>query len=134
MPDADVEPEVLGVPGPERGLDVERVAGRAASAEGGRSGQEVRPRRPEGGAARRVFTESTGVNVNCGRPATLSRCRVMDLLAQGNGPDPELGRLPKVEGAVERALRTSAAVSVEATGAWDSDWQLTSDLEGRGHR
>jgi hypothetical protein len=39
-----------------------------------------------------------------------------------------------VEDAVEHTLRTSATVSVEATGAWDSDWQLIRDLEDRGHR
>jgi shikimate kinase len=59
---------------------------------------------------------------------------VLDLLARGDRPDPELGWLPQVEDAVERALQTSAAVSVEATGAWGSDWQLTRDLEDRGHR
>jgi shikimate kinase len=59
---------------------------------------------------------------------------VLDLLARGDRPDPELGWLPQVEDVVERALHTSPAVSVEATGAWASDWQLASDLEDLGHR
>jgi predicted ABC-type ATPase len=59
---------------------------------------------------------------------------VLDLLARGDRPDPQLGWLLQVEDAIERALQTGAAVAVEATGAWDSDWQLTNDLEDRGHR
>jgi hypothetical protein len=42
---------------------------------------------------------------------------VLDLLARGGRPHPWLGWLPQVEDAVERALQTSVAGSVEATGA-----------------
>lgn len=41
---------------------------------------------------------------------------------------PKTGLTP-IEQAVTAALRDNAAVSVEATGAWDSDWQLALDLE-----
>lgn len=54
---------------------------------------------------------------------------VLDLLADAREPDPENGWLTPIEQAVTAALRDNAAVSVEATGAWDSDWQLALDLE-----
>ncbi len=58
---------------------------------------------------------------------------VLQLLAQGVRPHSQLGWLPQVEDAIEAALKASGAVSIEATGAWDSDWQLAQDLEDRGH-
>lgn len=59
---------------------------------------------------------------------------VMDLLAGGVQPDRDSGWLSQVEAAVTLAVGTNDAVSVEATGAWDSDWQLADGLEARGHR
>lgn len=56
------------------------------------------------------------------------------LLATGAHPHPQLGWLPQVEQEVLSALRNDAAVSVEATGAWNSDWQLADDLTAAGHR
>jgi shikimate kinase len=58
---------------------------------------------------------------------------VLELVARGVRPHPQLGWLPQVEEAVEGALQAGGAVSIEATGAWDSDWQLAQDLEDRGH-
>src|SRR3954469_18122340 len=58
---------------------------------------------------------------------------VLELLTRGVRPHPQLGWLPQVEDAVEDALEAGGAVSIEATGAWDSDWQLAQDLEDRGH-
>lgn len=54
---------------------------------------------------------------------------VLDLLADGRQPDPRNGWLTPIEQAVTAALRNNAAVSVEATGAWDSDWQLAQNLK-----
>lgn len=54
---------------------------------------------------------------------------VLGLLADGRHPDPEDGWLTPIEQAVTFALRDNAEVSVEATGAWDSDWQLARNLE-----
>jgi chloramphenicol 3-O-phosphotransferase len=59
---------------------------------------------------------------------------VLDLLAGGAQPDPRHGWLTPVEQAVTAALRDHHAVSVEATGAWESDWQLPLDLEAAGAR
>jgi len=59
---------------------------------------------------------------------------VLDLLARGVRPDPELGWLFEVKTAVTDALLDHDTVSVEATGAWDSDWQLAEDLEAQGQR
>lgn len=59
---------------------------------------------------------------------------VLDLLSGGGRPDPRSGWLVPVEAAVLAAMQRTSAVSVEATGAWDSDWQLASDLEGVGAR
>lgn len=57
---------------------------------------------------------------------------VLDLLAAGVRPDPADGWLAWVEQRVVAALDTYPLVSVEATGAWDSDWRLADDLEARG--
>ena len=59
---------------------------------------------------------------------------VLDLLAAGVRPDPVDGWLAWVEQRVIAALDTHQLVSVEATGAWDSDWRLADDLEARGVR
>jgi shikimate kinase len=59
---------------------------------------------------------------------------VLDLLAAGVRPDPADGWLAWVEQRVVAALDTHPLVSVEATGAWDSDWRLADDLEARGVR
>jgi predicted kinase len=57
---------------------------------------------------------------------------VMDLLASGARPDPVAGWLAWVERRLGEALGTHDLVSVEATGAWDSDWRLADDLEAMG--
>ncbi len=59
---------------------------------------------------------------------------VLELLAAGARPDPADGWLAWVEQRVLAALGTQELVSVEATGAWDSDWRLADDLEARGVR
>ena len=59
---------------------------------------------------------------------------VLDLLSHGSQPDPLDGWLIPVERAVMAALRDNVAVSIEATGAWDSDWQLAQDLHASGVR
>ena len=59
---------------------------------------------------------------------------VLDLLAQGVQPHPEHGWLKPVREAVVAALRTMDRVSVEATGAFDSDYQLPADLEAHADR
>jgi len=55
---------------------------------------------------------------------------VLDLLDRGVRPDPLLGWLDEVEAAV----RAHPRVSVEATGAWDSDWLLADRLAAAGCR
>jgi hypothetical protein len=57
---------------------------------------------------------------------------VLDLLAAGTRPDPGDGWLPEVHRRVVDALQRHAPVSVEATGAWDSNWRLADDLEAPG--
>lgn len=59
---------------------------------------------------------------------------VLDLLAHGEHPDSQDGWLRWVEPAVDRALAEHDVVSVEATGAWESDYRLGEHLERRGHR
>lgn len=59
---------------------------------------------------------------------------VLDLLARGAHPDAHLGWLPYVEDAVRLALEAHPAVSVEATGAYDSDWLLLDHLLDAGVR
>ena len=59
---------------------------------------------------------------------------VLDLLARGVSPDPELGWLTEVEAAVRTALDRYPLVSVEATGAWDSDWMLADQFTASGVR
>jgi len=53
---------------------------------------------------------------------------VLDLLDRGGRPDPRLGWLDQVEAEVQRAVAEHPLVSVEATGAWDSDWMLADRL------
>jgi hypothetical protein len=57
---------------------------------------------------------------------------VLRALAQGIKPDPVVGWLDLVREEVLRALREHDAASVEATGAWDSDFQLACELEDGG--
>jgi predicted kinase len=57
---------------------------------------------------------------------------VLRALAQGVEPDPVVGWLEPVMDRVRHALEDHDVVSVEATGAWDSDWQLARDLEDLG--
>jgi shikimate kinase len=59
---------------------------------------------------------------------------VLDLLDQEVRPDPRLGWLDQVETAVRRAVGEHRCVSVEATGAWDSDWILADRLTAAGCR
>jgi predicted kinase len=59
---------------------------------------------------------------------------VLELLAAGTRPDPVDGWLAWVLRRVADTLRHQALVSVEATGAWASDWRLADDLEAAGTR
>ena len=59
---------------------------------------------------------------------------VLDLLDRGAHPDPQLGWLDQVEAEVLRAVGEPPLVSVEATGAWDSDWMLADRLAASGCR
>jgi shikimate kinase len=59
---------------------------------------------------------------------------VLNLVSGGARPDPSNGWLLPVEQAVMAAMRDNPAVSVEATGAWDTDWQLALDLQAAGAR
>jgi shikimate kinase len=59
---------------------------------------------------------------------------ILDLVAEGIHPDPEDGWLDDVERAVVGALLETEAISVEVTGAWESDYKLAQHLEDRGHR
>jgi hypothetical protein len=57
---------------------------------------------------------------------------VARLLARGARPDPVDGWLEPVREALGRVLREHGAASVEATGAWESDWRLGDGLEAAG--
>lgn len=59
---------------------------------------------------------------------------VLDLLDRGERPDPEQGWLEPVEIEIRRAVSNHPRVSVEATGAWDSDWTLAERLAVAGWR
>lgn len=59
---------------------------------------------------------------------------VLELSAQGRSPDPEQGWLAAVEAEVRAATGKYERVSVEATGAWDSDWTLADHLAAAGCR
>jgi shikimate kinase len=59
---------------------------------------------------------------------------VLQLLARGESADPALGWLDPVEQAVLAAAVDYAQVSVEATGAWPSDWELSRRLGSAGQR
>ena len=59
---------------------------------------------------------------------------VLALIARDVKPDRDSGWLRYVEEALDRALAVHDRISTEATGAWDSDWQLIEDLRGRGLR
>jgi shikimate kinase len=57
---------------------------------------------------------------------------VLRALDQGLKPDPVGGWLGLVTDQVRYALEDHDIVTVEATGAWESDWQLPRELEDRG--
>ena len=57
---------------------------------------------------------------------------VLELSARGRRPDPEQGWLKEVEAEVSCAAGEHPLVSVEATGAWDSDWMLAGHLAAAG--
>jgi predicted kinase len=59
---------------------------------------------------------------------------ILRLRAAGRKPDPQDGWLAEVTTHVQDALARHDLVSVEATGAWASDWQLAHDLEAGGAR
>ena len=59
---------------------------------------------------------------------------ILDLVDRGEHPDTHDGWLSLVEPAVRKALAEHDVVSVEATGAWDSDYRLGEHLERKGHR
>jgi cytidylate kinase len=59
---------------------------------------------------------------------------VLDLLGRGERPDPRLGWLEQVAAEVRRVAGDDRVVSVEATGAWDSDWTLADRLSAAGYR
>ena len=59
---------------------------------------------------------------------------VLDLMDRGERPDLRLGWLEQVEAEVRRAVGEHRLVSVEATGAWDSDWMLADRLTAAGCR
>lgn len=56
---------------------------------------------------------------------------ILGLLARGENPDADTGWLGPVEAALDEALSQHERISTEATGAWDSDWQLINDLRSR---
>ena len=59
---------------------------------------------------------------------------VLEWSARGRCPDPEQGWLAEVEEEVHAATGRYERVSVEATGAWDSDWTLAEHLAAAGYR
>jgi predicted kinase len=59
---------------------------------------------------------------------------ISGLLAAGKQPDPQDGWLAEVAAHVQDALADYGLVSVEATGAWESDWRLARELEAGGAR
>ncbi|MBS0277161.1 MAG: AAA family ATPase [Proteobacteria bacterium] len=58
---------------------------------------------------------------------------VLEWIEQGHRPDPRNGWLTEIVAATKSALETHKAVSLEATGAWDSDWTLPGLLRDAGH-
>ncbi len=58
---------------------------------------------------------------------------VLELVARGVDPDPVTGWLSNTEEAVTASL-AAGPVCVEATGAFESDWQLADDLSQAGNR
>jgi shikimate kinase len=59
---------------------------------------------------------------------------VLALGKAGSSPDPDDGWLEPVRAAVFDALSRHAAVSVEVTGGWDSDYKLIRSAADHGHR
>jgi adenylate kinase family enzyme len=58
---------------------------------------------------------------------------VLEWTEQGRRPDPKNGWLTEIVRATKPVLETHKAVSLEATGAWDSDWTLSALLKDAGH-
>jgi adenylate kinase family enzyme len=58
---------------------------------------------------------------------------VLEWTKQGLRPDPKNGWLTEIVRATKSVLETHKAVSLEATGAWDSDWNLPGLLKDTGH-
>ena len=56
------------------------------------------------------------------------------LVSEGREPHPDEGWLREIEAEVLSAVADSRAVSVEATGAWESDWKLPDELAAKGIR
>src|SRR5687768_12891468 len=59
---------------------------------------------------------------------------VLGWLAQGHVPHPVQGWLSEVEAAVLDALTTHEMVASEATGSYESDWEMAERLVSRGCR
>jgi shikimate kinase len=57
---------------------------------------------------------------------------VLEWVAEGMHQHPVVGWRPRVDEAVREALQYTPAVSVEATGAYESDWQLADGLRASG--
>ena len=57
---------------------------------------------------------------------------IPDLVGRGLRPHPNEGWLEPVTAAVVERARVASAVSIEATGAWESDWQLPDRLAEQG--
>jgi adenylate kinase family enzyme len=58
---------------------------------------------------------------------------VLEWTKQGLRPDLKSGWLTQIAAATKSALEAHKAVSLEATGAWDSDWNLPGLLKDAGH-
>jgi shikimate kinase len=58
---------------------------------------------------------------------------ILEWTKQGLRPDRESGWLTEIVAATKSALETHNAASLEATGAWDSDWKLPRLLKDAGH-
>ncbi len=59
---------------------------------------------------------------------------IQALIDAGRQPHPTEGWLADVLEGCFHALERHDAISVEATGAWESDWQLARDIVAQGHR
>jgi hypothetical protein len=59
---------------------------------------------------------------------------IIEWIAQGLEPDPTDGWLENILNATRCAIAKHHFISVEATGAWDSDWKLARLMEDEGHK